>query len=60
MHNESQNFLHLPEKSDYAVKLMSEFLLLIIRIINERFQHLSKITKDQDIRAQLIHYLDWN
>ena len=57
LHSDGQNFLHKPEREEYGVKLMSEFLLLIIRIINERFQHLSKLTKDQDIRCQLIHYL---
>ena len=51
------NWFHEPARKEYAEKLESEFLLLIIRVLNARFEQVSEMTSDQDLRDQLLHHL---
>ena len=52
-----QNWFHEPNRKEYVERLESEFLLLLIRVLNARFEHTSEMTSDQDLRDQLLHHL---
>ena len=57
MQRMTQNWIQSENNREYRTKLIGEFLSMLVRIINGRFEHSSTLTEKDDIRQRLLHYL---
>ena len=57
MQRMTQNWIDVEQNQENRTHLIGEFLSMLVRIINGRFEHSSTLTEKDDIRQRLLHYL---